>query len=1431
MFLVRMSFTHKIKNIGKNKDKIIKVGILSAFLLFGFGLALKPVFVGAESLYLRASIMDDNGVVDFSPGIDDAVARFSYVRSGAFGATSNIYDAKITLRGLPAAGTTVKKLEIDLPLGMSWVDDASADKNLQSQMDTTKGTNGIEKTAVDQEKVLDYTFKDSGKRTYYMLPGTESIAVNIKVRMDTYVDIGYIEDAIKATLTVDDYTEVAKLDVDAYKNDSAGGKFYNANYTYYVKAGDYYGGNEGYNKLTYASYAGGVYDVKRLALQTRMYFHVNNLNAKIELNTTDTKYVLDSSDAANGNYVLTYTPTVASNMSFYAPWKILIPAGATDDVIVTGHGETDHWQIGGGKRAVPFVNEYKLTLKIAPATEKVSVGISGLGSTNDAKAVSFNATTRVFVTPQDQQTGVLGYNYIMNRGSVDSAPKTVKMTFDTEAFGVMGVRLSCEPGNTITTVHIKTKSGIEKDVAINKQCNTYGWAGEFTYANFGTERTDYLAELTYNMGKVPAVTQLRKAMTDDATWSLAWVGARFTDEQDGYATVEVYDTDNSANTTGVSKVTSKFGKYASFDLSTMPTKVVDAGKSIDFKVNIQPWATSLVYQASTINPIIYIRQELRDKDGNFLPISNLKVRNGSSRGNVDITEKFGQVYSYDTDTAKVYVLDGRNVPDASANVSTSFVTSTGTISYTYLEVSYTVETTQTTPDQTHLLRDMVFVQAPGINSLATHQYSNDPYNLRGDIAGVIVHNNGTNYYQVRGSQSITVDNLAKHGNSNTWSKWSEGANPIAIGTSDVSSLNMNMQVVNNSGVQVPGPTTIYMPVPKQGENWGGLNYNGEDFEFSTALTGPLNNPDENVFEIYYGKGITPSEDGSVLEGYASQFTNDTSNWTAADWKAVNCVKIVARNIPVTDAATALSGYDFGYSVRVVDIDGVADGATDTWRPIYYQKLTNSDGDSFAGWYGASYISIRLADSKINGQLFVDANKNGKFDAGENALKESGWSIELYDRASNQLVQTTTTDADGKYEFIELLNADDGYYINVVNKHPITYGTDGGYLFTKKGTASNIGSYNKENQAVGNKLSNPAHANGYIGPVSPARAVGEATYNVGVYDYVANVNYTANVSFDDKNNLSGNRPQTIKLTAKSEGIDDIVNNLGTGSTALALPLYNTSGDALDYSFVAEDIVGYDKTISIANGVITIKYTQKEAQMQTTATITAPVSVDSKDSEIEYEVNYETNISQYIGALNTTITSKLPYEIDEAASELDGGVYDATAKTITWTVAEPSFSTYNETNGVKKITRRYSLRLAFVDVKARDALTNTLETETVLSVKNTKVNNSATTYVLTPSKITFRFLDENDDELHEDVELDGIVGDDYIGAPITISGYEFVPGTETKHTFTEDEQTVVYYYRKVVLPSTVDNIMVWILVLVASAAVLSGLRVWQVANRTK
>lgn len=992
----------------------------------------------------------------------------------------------------------------------------------------------------------------------------------------------------------------------------------------------------------------------------------------------------------------------------------------------------------------------------------------------------------------------------------------LRIKYDTDILAVMGFRLACTPGGSISKVHIKTVTNIEKDVDVNKTCNEYGVAGDITYEALGLERTDYLSEVEYELGVIPAGVQIRNNATEDM-YAIVYYGARLSNERDAVSTVEIFNTDDAAYTTGVAKIVSKFVAAASLDISAMPTQVIEAGKSLNFSAKITPYSSATGYMHSTPYPIIYIRQETRDRNGNFLPISSLKIKNGDTRGNEDITEKFGQVSFFDTDTARVYVIDGRNVADGSANVSSGFIDKNGNITVSRLEISYSIETNQSTPDQAHNVRDMIFVQSAGIDDVSTHQSKGDIYNITNGTSGGIVYSNGTNYYQIRGSQSIAVDDFAKHANSSVWLKWSEGANPIAIGTSEASLLDMNMQLVNNSGVEVPGPTTVYMPVPKRGENWGNLNYEGKDFGFSTALTGPLANPNSNVFEIFYGKNITPTSDGASLEDKASQFTSDVSAWSAADWKAVNCIKIVARNIPVTRAAANV--YDFVYSVRAVDADDVEDGATDTWRPIYYQQLTNSNGDTFAGWYNASYISIRLADNKINGQLFVDANENGKFDSGETALKESGWKVELYDRDSNQLVQTVTTDADGKYEFIELLTAD--YYINVVNKHPISYGVNGGYLFTKKGTVSNAGSYNTDNQAVGSRTSSPMHATGYISPVTPSRGVNEATYNVGVISYIANTNWRARVSFDDNNNQSGNRPNTIKITAKTGAMDDVERRVGVGDTDLALPLYSTTGEKLEYSFAVEDVKGYDKTVDIDGDVVVVKYTEKTAKPQTKATITAPSSIATTDTAIDYVIDYTAEIEDYIGEAEITVNAKLPREIDEEASELDGGVYDAATKKISWTINEPRFVSYDEEGVVKKITQQYNLSLAYVGVGSNDSLTVELDTAMALSVSRTSANDDITTKVRIPSRIYKKYVDEQGNELADGEVVDGFIGDSYMPEPKQISGYTLISEAKS-YEFKAEEQTIVFVYRKAENPLTVDNIVIWVAVLATSVAILGGLK---------
>ena len=73
-------------------------------------------------------------------------------------------------------------------------------------------------------------------------------------------------------------------------------------------------------------------------------------------------------------------------------------------------------------------------------------------------------------------------------------------------------------------------------------------------------------------------------------------------------------------------------------------------------------------------------------------------------------------------------------------------------------------------------------------------------------------------------------------------------------------------------------------------------------------------------------------------------------------------------------------------------------------------------------------------------------------------------------------------------------------------------------------------------------------------------------------------------------------------------------------------------------------------------------------------TATTKVDALDSEIEYGIEYSTEIENYIGKAQITIVDTLPYAIDVSKSTLNGGTYDPQTKNITWKELIDGIDTY-------------------------------------------------------------------------------------------------------------------------------------------------------------
>ena len=352
-------------------------------LIFGFLLTLLMTTIivanvinlhnsRAAAVYMTATITDDNGLVDFSQGIDDAVANFSYTRVGSNSADSNIYNAKISLRNLPS-GT--KDLVVKLPVGMSWVDDGSSDQNLSAQIDTSR-SGGIETVALDHEKVLGYDFKNSGTRIYHLVDGASALSISIIVKADSIINTDYIEDALLVKLMVNNSEiETASVDVSVPDGKSTGGKFYVTSRKVYVKPGVTHQSYEGYYRLVRGNIVFGEYDVKRLIKNVTYYMSVDDPAAKIVLQGADATWSIDDSDAANGNYVITRTFAASANGDGAVPYAIVIPEDAEDGKIyqVKSNGVTTYWDDSGEDVVVNFINTQTISFEVLPSGEAVTL--------------------------------------------------------------------------------------------------------------------------------------------------------------------------------------------------------------------------------------------------------------------------------------------------------------------------------------------------------------------------------------------------------------------------------------------------------------------------------------------------------------------------------------------------------------------------------------------------------------------------------------------------------------------------------------------------------------------------------------------------------------------------------------------------------------------------------------------------------------------------------------------------------------------------------------------------------------------------------------------------------------------------------------------------------------------------------------------------
>ncbi len=472
------------------------------------------------------------------------------------------------------------------------------------------------------------------------------------------------------------------------------------------------------------------------------------------------------------------------------------------------------------------------------------------------------------------------------------------------------------------------------------------------------------------------------------------------------------------------------GNYSTIRVPTSDEPVYTAGQTIDFNIPLRALAVAgdISYLNATYYPLIYIRDETG------LGISNVALKN--TKG-VDLFAKHGLKAEFshtEADGTKVYKIDTSplaNLTEAQGKYDAAIGYINPLQGYPYstvgLNLTYSVDVPGSYNDGgiTHYLSNAIFFASAADGEFTyASQAVRDTYGVDNGAGKSVYYdadrreNRGT--YKILGREDVTVSFAAKRAVAEDYETYSS-SNPIQVEAG--AAYNVKTTIKNNSGqaslTGAENATTVYIPIPKQGENWGlgnrGIDENGDEinsFAFSMNLTGNITNPDPTKFTISYGT-VPASFAANAKADAVVQSLDAVTNWSSTYSADTNCVRIVAQGL---DADT---GYDF---VMNLTVDNSAENQQfDEYSAIYHQTYVAND-IRYTGDFTGDKVGFKVVWGSINGRVFKDNNGDGIYNAGD----EVGFlaTVDLIDGSTRHHL---LTDADGLYRKTQL--------------NAVTYGVD------------------------------------------------------------------------------------------------------------------------------------------------------------------------------------------------------------------------------------------------------------------------------------------------------------------------------------------------------------------------------------------------------
>lgn len=212
---------------------------------------------------------------------------------------------------------------------------------------------------------------------------------------------------------------------------------------------------------------------------------------------------------------------------------------------------------------------------------------------------------------------------------------------------------------------------------------------------------------------------------------------------------------------------------------------------------------------------------------------------------------------------------------------------------------------------------------------------------------------------------------------------------------------------------------------------------------------------------------------------------------------------------------------------------------------------------------------------------------------------------------------------------------------------------------------------------------------------------------------------------------------------------------------------------NYTTKAKDIIGYtlveDKYPTNFEGkfteediIVKYYYTKNNREIKHNLNKDGPDYIDNITEPIEYKINVNATIKNYVGSIKLEVVDTLPYKIDKDKSILDkrciyAGNTKITCEVDYGNITEKNYN-INETNEMEfNINEVFNLKLFFKDIKNKNIINNV---SSKIILDNTSDNKTSNCITQIPSgNVIVNYITKDNKKLSDSIVIEGLVGENY------------------------------------------------------------------------